>query len=176
MPTLNGSRSYRKKNGKIGLLPRFALPVLSYFSLQQIVIHHHSPRAANWHSFQCVSSCSNFQFGLRASIPAAQLSQSAIRVEPAFETSASRNLSMTSTRTKTGVLFGGASQNHSELAIIYDVYGENNDLEVTQVRETNIFSHMNENRTVRMVGEKNPRVQLCKPCKLLGTRLASKTD
>ena len=101
MPTLNGSRSYGKKNGKIGLLPRFALPVLSYFSLQQIVIHHHSPRAANWHSFQCVSSCSNFQFGLRASIPAAQLSQSAIRVEPAFETSASRNLSMTSTRTKT---------------------------------------------------------------------------
>ena len=137
---------------KIGKLGCFALPVPSYFSLQQIVIHHHSPRAANWHSFQCVSSCSNFQFGLRASIPAAQLSQSAIRVEPAFETSASRNLWMTSTRTKTGVLFGGAPQNHPEL-IVYDVYGENNDLEVTQVRETDIFSHMNENRTVRMVGE-----------------------
>ena len=150
MPTLNGSRSYRKKNWKIGLLrpPSF------------VVLFSSTNRYPSSQPSRCqlalVSMCFKlFQFpiwakGLHSGCTALTVSNtSGTRI---------RNLGFTEfiddfNTHEDGGSFGGAPQNHPELAIVYDVYGENNDLEVTQVRETDIFSHMNENRTVRMVGE-----------------------
>ena len=50
----NGGRSYQKKSWKFRLLCTHSSVVP--LSLQQIDIHHQSPWAANYHSFQCVST------------------------------------------------------------------------------------------------------------------------